>query len=167
MKTNIDINDITIRNEFKPGDIGYLIYLHGAFYKKEYNYGTEFETYVALGLCEFYKSYNPEKDRIWICEHNNKIIGFLLLMNRGEAAQLRYFFIKPEYRGIGLGSKLINLYIEFFNRCRYKKSFLWTTHELTAAAHLYKKVGFKLTEEKESNDFGKLLKEQRYDLLVG
>jgi peptidyl-dipeptidase Dcp len=166
MKTNININDITIRNEFKPGDIGYLIYLHGAFYEKEYNYGIEFETYVALGLCEFYKSYNPEKERIWICEHNNMIIGILLLMNRGEAAQLRYFFIKPEYRGIGLGSKLINLYMEFLNQCGYKKSYLWTTHELTAAAHVYKKVGFKLTEEKESNNFGKLLKEQRYDLIV-
>jgi peptidyl-dipeptidase Dcp len=166
MKTNININDITIRNEFKPGDIGYLIYLHGAFYKKEYNYGIEFETYVALGLCEFFKRYNPEKERIWICEHKNKIIGFLLLMNRGDAAQLRYYFIKPEYRGIGLGSKLMNLYMEFLNECGYKNSYLWTTNELTTAAHLYKKAGFKLTVEKESKNFGKLLKEQRYELIV-
>lgn len=159
-----DINDITIRNELKPGDIGYIIYLHGSLYKKEYNYGIEFETYVAHGLCEFYQNYNPMKDRVWICEHNNQIIGFLLLMNRGDTAQLRYFLIKPEYRGIGLGSKLMNLYMEFLTQCKYKRSYLWTTHELTTAAYLYKKFGFKLTEEKESKNFGKFLIEQRYDL---
>jgi peptidyl-dipeptidase Dcp len=167
MKTEINIQEIKIRNEFKPGDMGYLIYLHGKFYKKEYNHGIEFETYVALGLCEFYKNFNTKKERIWICEHNSKIIGFLLLMNRGDAAQLRYSFIRPEYRGIGLGSKLLELYMEYFNKCGYKKSYLWTTNELTTAAHLYKKVGFKFTEEKESTNFGKSLKEQRYDLIVG
>lgn len=95
------------------------------------------------------------------------MIGFLLLMNRGDAAQLRYFLIKPAYRGIGLGSKLMNLYMDFLQNCGYKKSYPWTTHELSTAASLYKRRGFTLTEEKESNAFGKPLKEQRYDLILG
>ncbi len=173
-KGKISLDDITIRTELKPGDIGYIIYLHGKLYKEEYNYGIEFETYVAAGLCKFYKNYNPKKERVWICEHENRIIGCLFLVNKvengvkgdREAAQLRYFLLCPEYRGIGLGSKLIALYMEFFHHCGYKKSFLWTTHELTAAAHLYLRAGFKLTEEKESTSFGKLLKEQRYDLVI-
>jgi peptidyl-dipeptidase Dcp len=94
------------------------------------------------------------------------MIGFLLLMDRGKAAQLRYFLIEPEYRGIGLGAKLLNLYMDFLRECRYKESYLWTTHELSAAAVLYKRHGFKLTEEKESTAFGKPLREQRYDLAV-
>ena len=94
------------------------------------------------------------------------MIGFLLLMDRGEAAQLRYFLIEPEYRGIGLGSKLLNLYMDFLRVCGYKASYLWTTHELTTAAVLYKKLGFQLTEEKESTAFGKPLIEQRYDLIL-
>lgn len=160
------LNDICIRTELRPGDIGYVTYLHGALYSKEYNYGIQFESYVAKGLCEFYEKYNPERNRIWACEHNNRMIGFLLLMDRGDTAQLRYFLIEPEYRGIGLGGKLLNLYIDFLGECGYKASYLWTTHELTTAAALYKKLGFGLTEEKESAAFGKPLIEQRYDLIL-
>ena len=81
-------------------------------------------------------------------------------------AQLRYFILEPEFRGIGLGSKLMNLYMEFFHHCRYKKSYLWTINEFVNATNLYKKTGFKLTEEKESDRFGKRTIEQRYDLLI-
>ena len=55
---------------------------------------------------------------------------------------------------------------DFLRECGYKSSYLWTTHELHAAIALYKKFGFTLTEEKESTTFGKLLTEQRYDLVL-
>lgn len=162
---NVSLEDISIRSELRPGDIGYVAYMHGSLYSKEYGYGLAFESYVAKGLCEFYEQYEPERNRIWACEHNDRIIGFLLLMDRGEAAQLRYFLIEPNYRGIGLGSKLMNLYMDFLQGCGYKTSYLWTTHELSTAASLYKRHGFRLTEEKASTAFGKPVREQRYDLI--
>jgi peptidyl-dipeptidase Dcp len=163
----ISLKDITIRTTLKPGDIGYVIYLHGILYSKEYSYGVEFESYVASGLYEFYKQFDQNKDCVWICEHQDKIIGFLLLMHRPQnAAQLRYFILDPAYRGIGLGNLLMNLYMKFLKEKQYARAYLLTTHELYAAAHLYKKHGFTLTEEKSSSAFGKPLKEQRYDLLV-
>lgn len=166
MKNKALLGDISIRTELQPGDLGYMIYRHGALYQREYGYGRQFEAYVAKGLCEFYEKYNPDRDRVWLCEHEDRIIGSLLLMDRGKAAQLRYFLIEPEYRGIGLGSKLMDLYMDFLCKCGYKESYLWTTHELSTAALLYKRVGFKLTEEKESTAFGKQLREQRYDLMA-
>jgi GNAT superfamily N-acetyltransferase len=169
----VSIDEIAIRTELRPGDIGYVTYLHGALYSREYGYGLQFESYVAKGLCEFYETYNPERNRIWACEHkrsspadNDRMIGFLLLMDRGAAAQLRYFLIEPEYRGIGLGAKLLNMYMEFLKQCGYKSSYLWTTHELDTAAFLYKRLGFHLTEEKASTSFGKRLIEQRYELML-
>ena len=166
MNRKISLNDIAIRTELKPGDIGYVTYMHGSLYSREYNYGLQFESYVAKGLCEFYEKYNPKRNRIWACEHNDRMIGFLLLMDRGKAAQLRYFLIEPEYRGISLGAKLLNLYMDFLHECGYKESFLWTTHELDTAARLYKRHGFQLAEERESISFGKALREQRYDLVL-
>jgi len=162
----VSLSDISIRTELRPGDIGYVTYMHGALYHKEYNYGIQFESYVAKGLCEFYEKYDPNRNRIWVCEHDARMIGFLLLMDRGESAQLRYFLIEPEYRGIGLGSKLLNLYMDFLHERGYKKSYLWTTNELSTAAFLYQRLGFQLTEEKESTAFGKPLTEQRYDLIL-
>lgn len=161
---SISLSNISIRTTLKPGDLGYIIYLHGKLYKEEYNYGIEFEAFVAQGLSEFYSKYNPERDRVWICEHEEKIVGFLLLTDRGDSAQLRYFLITPEYRGIGLGNKLMNLFFDFVKQCSYNSSYLWTTSDLHEAAHLYKKFGFKLTEEKKSSAFfGKEVTEQRYD----
>lgn len=167
MKTPLKLEDITIRTHLQPGDLGYIIYLHGVLYKQEYDYGISFESYVAMGLHEFYSKYNREKDGVWICEHKDQIIGFLLLMDRGnDTAQLRYFIIKPEYRGFGLGRKLMNLYIQRLKAAAYTHCYLWTTNEQEGAAHLYKKAGFVLTEEKKSSAFGKPLIEQRYDLRI-
>jgi GNAT superfamily N-acetyltransferase len=163
---NVSLDQISIRTALRPGDLGYVTHMHGRLYHREYDYGLSFESYVAKGLCEFYEKYSPERNCVWVCEHNDRMIGFLLLMDRGNAAQLRYFLIEPEYRGIGLGSKLLELYMEFLNASGYKESYLWTTHELDTAAFLYKRLGFKLTEEKESTAFGKPLREQRYDLIL-
>jgi ribosomal protein S18 acetylase RimI-like enzyme len=165
MNQQLSVNKITIRTELRPGDIGYVIYLHGYLYKKEYDYGIAFETYVALGLYEFYKQYDPRKDRVWVCEHEDKIVGFMLLMHReNNAAQLRYFILDPLYRSIGLGKMMMNLYMEYLKKAGFQSSYLWTTHELGAAASLYKRHGFTLTEEKSSEAFGKPLYEQKYEL---
>lgn len=162
----IDLSDIRIRTTLKPGDLGFVIHRHGRLYSEEYNYGISFETYVGAGMYEFYQNYNPEMDRVWICEHGNRIIGFVLLMHReNNTAQLRYLYLEPEYRGIGLGKKLMQLYMDFMKEKGYQSSHLWTTHELHTAASLYQRHGFRLTEEKQSTAFGKPLREQRYDLL--
>ena len=161
------LNNIIIRNQLHSGDPGYIIYLHGKLYKQQYNYGIEFEMYVAKGLVEFLQNYHAEKDRVWICEYQHKIIGSLVLMHReNNEGQLRYFLIEPEFRGLGLGKKLLKLFLNFLKESNYQSCFLWTTDEQKSAAALYKNSGFILTEEKFSNVFGKKVKEQRYDLKI-
>jgi N-acetylglutamate synthase-like GNAT family acetyltransferase len=158
--------DIRIRTKFRPGDIGYVTYLHGILYKKEYRYGVDFESYVAAGLADFQKNYDPARSRIWICEYNKKIVGCIALVSRGDSAQLRYFLIDPSCRGIGLGQKLIRMWMKFLRDAGYKHAYLLTTHELPAAAHLYTSVGFTLTHETPvTGVFGKAVREQRYDLI--
>ncbi|AEV97059.1 GNAT family N-acetyltransferase [Niastella koreensis] len=163
MKT-ITLNDIAIRTRLHPGDLGYVAYLHGDLYTKENGYGLSFESYVLSGLGEFSYGYNPEADRIWMCEHDGKMIGFLLAQHRPAAIQLRYFIFRPEYRGIGLGKKLMTEFIGFMKQRGVKDAYLWTTDEQLAAISLYTRFGFKLTEERHSHSFGKPLTERRYDL---
>ena len=161
----VPVDDITIRTVLQPGDIGYVIYMHGSLYGQEYNFGLSFEAYVAKGLYEFYAHYDETLDRVWVAEHGGKIVGFLSLMHRepGEA-QLRYFILDPAYRGIGLGKKLSRLFMDHLRSAGYDRAFLWTTDELYTAAHIYRKMGFRLSTEAASESFGKPLKEQRYDL---
>jgi peptidyl-dipeptidase Dcp len=151
MTTKKSLNHINIRTSLLPGDIGYVIHLHGYLYQKEYDYGITFETYVANGLIEFYNQYDQEKDAVWICEHDHIIIGFLLLIHReNNTAQLRYFILEPGFRGIGLGKALIGLFMQHVKAKGFKHVYLWTTHEQEAAAAIYKKHGFKLKEKKYS-----------------
>jgi peptidyl-dipeptidase Dcp len=163
----VTLSEIRIRNDLRPGDLGYVVHRHGVLYAAEYGYGLAFEAYVAAGLQEFHDRYDPSRDRVWVCEDQGRIVGFLLLMHRdSDAAQLRYFLIEPECRGIGLGKKLMGLYMDFLRACGYRSSYLWTTHELAAAASLYTRHGFRLAEERPSTAFGKALREQRYEVTL-
>lgn len=157
-------SNLSIRNDLRAGDLGAVIHLHGAMYYEEYNYSLSFESYVAAGLAEFYQQYDPERDRVWIVEDEGRMIGFLLLMHRGaRSSQLRYYILLKPYRGMGIGKKLMQEYMQWLYDKGYDHSYLWTTDELPAAASLYTRYGFNLTEEKPSSAFGKELKEQRYD----
>lgn len=166
MPDTITLNDISIRTELHPGDAGSIMNMHGRLYFNEYGYTTIFESYVAKGLGEFLEKYNPERNRIWVCEHGGRMIGSLVLMDRGQAAQLRYFLLEPEYRGFGLGTKLMDLFMEFSRACGYTSSYLWTTEQQLTAARLYMRCGYQLSEEKPSTAFGVSLTEQRYDLIL-
>jgi peptidyl-dipeptidase Dcp len=166
MTTGIRLDDITCRNELRPGDLGYVAYLHGRIYAGECGYGLHFESYVLQGLQEFADQYDPDKDKVWICEHDNNIVGFLLGFHRADSLQLRYFILLPGYRGIGLGKKLMTDFLAFMKQRQYTRAFLWTTNEQHAATSLYTRHGFRLTEEKISDAFDKQLIERKYELQV-
>jgi GNAT superfamily N-acetyltransferase len=162
------LDDISIRTELRPGDFGAVIQMHGVLYAAEHGYGIQFESYVAEGIHEFYSRYDPARDRAWICERDGVMVGSLFCMHREDcAAQLRYFLTRPEYRGIGLGKRLMGLFMEHLAAQGYRSAYLWTVNELPAAASLYKRHGFRLVEEKPGAAFfNKPLLEQRYELIL-
>ncbi|WP_121809266.1 GNAT family N-acetyltransferase [Mucilaginibacter kameinonensis] len=162
-----DLASIKIRNKLLPGDLGYIAHVHGDLYAKECGYGLDFEAYVLQGLKDFALEYDTAKDKVWICEHENRIIGFLVAQHRGgDVLQFRYFIFLPQYRGIGLGKKLMQEFLDFMKQGGYTSAYLWTTEEQHSAIALYTRYGFKLSDEKPSNAFGKELVEQRYDLVL-
>jgi ribosomal protein S18 acetylase RimI-like enzyme len=167
MKSPEVFKDILIRTEIVPGDIGYVIHMHGRIYKKECGYGLDFESYVASGLHEFVGQLPTKRTQGWVCERDSRIVGFLALMDRGEQAQLRYFVIDPSVRGMGLGKKLMELFMDYLKANNYKGAFLLTTKELPTAAHLYTSHGFVLKDERATEyPFGKPVVEQRYELTL-
>lgn len=155
MKVGLD--DISIRTSYQPGDIGYITYLHGTLY----DFGKSFEAYVSETLGSFYKTLDAKKERFWIAEHNAQIIGTIAVKNTEGIAQLRYFLIHPDYRGIGLGKKFMDLFISFIKEAGYSTSFLLTEKQLETAIGLYERYGFKYISS-NTTDFD--LVELRYEL---
>jgi GNAT superfamily N-acetyltransferase len=155
---------IRLRHEFKPGDIGYLIYLHGTLYAKEYGWDHTFEAYVAGPLAEFAKS-RTERERIWIVEMDEQVVGSIAIVEASlEEAQLRWLLLHPKLRGQGVGRVLCEEAVGFCKSSGYRTIFLWTVSELRAAAGLYKAMGFRVTEENRHKIWGKTITEQRYEL---
>ena len=164
--TTISLKDIHIRTQLLPGDLSFVIQAHTDLYYREFGYGRSFEYYVIKGMAAFYEVYTPERSCVWVCEHKDEKIGFLCLMDRGEAAQLRYFFLDARYRGIGLGTELMNRFMSFLKEKEYAACYLWTTNEQLAAARLYQRFSFHLTEEKVNDKtFDKVVIEQKYELI--
>lgn len=149
------LENITIRHELKPGDLGKVVELHGRIYAQEYGFGLGFEAYVMESMLEFYGQYDPQQDKVWIVEEQGSMVGFLLLMHRqDQQAQLRYFILEKEFRGIGLGKKLMQEWMDFYQEKGYKGAYLYTTSGLESAASLYERFGFKKISQIKSKTFG-------------
>lgn len=159
--------DISYRYDLRPGDIGYIIYLHSKIYDQESNFSNEFESYVIKTFYDFLENYSPEKDRLWMAEYNSKIIGCIAIVHQSEKeAQLRWFLSDPSFRGLGIGKKLLNDAISFCIEKKYKNVFLLTTDQQESALRMYQAAGFKLTRSEKVHQWGTIFRDQRYDLEI-
>lgn len=156
-----------IRTEIRPGDIGYVIYLHGSLYAREFGLDHTFEADVARSLGEFAKGYDPAKDLFAVAEIEGRIVGSIMIAGlEDQVAQLRFFLVHPDARGHGLGRRLINAALDFCRERGFRTVWLWTLSELKAAGHLYREAGFKVTHEATREIWGATRTEQRYDLTL-
>ena len=156
----------TIRHDLRPGDLGRVTELHGVVYAAEYRFDHTFEAYVAKTLGEFGQTLRPERDRLWLAERGDRLLGSIGIIGRDQnAAQLRWFLVHLEVRGRGLGRRLLGEAVAFCRAAGYRSVYLWTVSPLTDAARLYTAAGFQKTEEKPVQAlWGTMLAEQRYDL---
>ena len=92
--------------DFKPGDLGRIIHLHGLLSAREFGLDPTFETDVAGQLAEFTRS-RGDGDRLWIAERDGNFVGFIAGVSLSpKDAQLRWFLIDPSARGLGLEERL-------------------------------------------------------------
>jgi N-acetylglutamate synthase-like GNAT family acetyltransferase len=157
---------VTLRTTLKPGDLGAIVALHGTFYAREYGFDTTFEAYVAGPLAQFALTAS-ERERLWIAEQGGRLAGCVAIVAASEhTAQLRWYLVEPAARGAGLGRRLLDEAVSFARSCGYERVILWTVSALTAAAHLYRRAGFGLVEEKPGRRWGALVVEQKYELAL-
>lgn len=156
---------VTIRTELKPGDVGMLIHMHGWIYAKECGYNHFFEGYVCKTFYDLLQTYSPDKDRFWLAEANGEIVGSIAIIGHSnKKAQLRWFMLHPDARGMGLGKKLLHEAISYCKDRGFQFIFLETTEDQNTAIGMYVKAGFKKISEQEIESWGKHHIEQTYEL---
>ena len=153
--------------QHRPGDIGWMISLHGEVYHREYGWNADFERLVAGIGAEFLAGFDPRRERAWIAEVDGERVGCAMVVqvSRSEA-KLRLVLVDPRARGLGLGRRLVREAIAFARRCGYRKLSLWTNDCLHAARAIYVAAGFELVKEEPHLSFGKQLVGQYWALAL-
>jgi len=155
---------ITLRTALRPGDLGYIVSLHGIIYARERGFDPTFEAYVAGPLSKFVQTAGS-RECLWIAEKASQIVGCVAIVAASpETAQLRWFLVATDARGTGLGKRLLEEAVAFSKNCGYAEIILWTESGLTVAAHLYQSAGFRKVEEKPGRLWGVDLVEEKYVL---
>jgi ribosomal protein S18 acetylase RimI-like enzyme len=161
------IDGVRIRSDFRAGDIGAVVRLHGVLYAEEHGFDRSFEATVAEELGGFALGFDAERSRVWVAERGGEIVGSIVMAAESERRlQLRWFLVHPYCRSMGVGRRLLDGALDFARDNGARAVFLWTLHDLDAAIRLYRLNGFELTETVTRERWGTTVTEQRYDLAL-
>ncbi len=157
--------NIRVRTDLRPGDLGHILTQHGLLYAQECDYDHTFEGYVAETMMHFAHSFDPVRERVWIVEANETMVGSIGIVGQSAVqARLRWFLLDPSVRGIGLGKWLMTQALDFARMHGYTSVLLSTVGELTPAVRLYESAGFALVSEQKIKMWGQEITEQFYEL---
>lgn len=138
-------HEVVLR-DIRPGDLGWVVQMHGALYHAEYGWNSDFEALVAEIVADFARTHDAERERAWIAESAGERVGcvFVVKGSKPDTAKLRLLCLTPAARGLGLGGRLVDEVIGYATEKGYRRIELWTHANLLAARKIYAKRGFEL-----------------------
>ncbi len=163
---SIDPNmEIEISAGFRPGALGRIAEMHGAYYAREWRFPPVFEARVAAGLADFVPRLDRPANQMWLAMQAGQIKGSAAIdgedLGDGKA-HLRWVIVEDDLRGTGTGRRLLAEALKFCDETGFAEIHLWTFHGLMAARQLYESSGFVLAEEWTGTQWGMDLPEQRF-----
>lgn len=149
----------------RPGDLGWVVQIHGELYDREYGWDVRFEGLIADVIGGFVRNWDPARERCWIAEHRGENVGSIFLV-RGtdEVAKLRLLVVDPRARGLGIGTRLVRECVAFAREAGYRKVSLWTNDVLVAARRIYEAEGFGIVATEVHDSFGVPLTAETWEL---
>jgi ribosomal protein S18 acetylase RimI-like enzyme len=165
-RQNQPMDQISIRRELRPGDLGAIIQHHGRLYSREYGLDSGMEAHVAAAVARAaLRGFPRESEAVWIVERDGRHAGSLAMTDEGDGvACIRFFLLDPELRGQGLGRRLLDELLDTARKKGFERAVLETFSDLTAAAHLYREQGFHVVSAETGPRWGRAeLTYQRYE----
>ncbi|TCK27482.1 bifunctional helix-turn-helix transcriptional regulator/GNAT family N-acetyltransferase [Pseudonocardia endophytica] len=147
----------------EPGDLGWVVSRHGSLYASEYGWDGTFETLVA-GVAARYAEAADPRSAGWIAEVDGERAGSVFCVPGADedTAVLRLLLVEPGFRGLRIGSRLVDECLRFARRAGFRRITLWTVDLLDSARHIYERAGFHLDDENTVHRFGAELNSQNW-----
>ena len=102
--------------------------------------------YYDKEIHNMYEAYNKEGCAYFIITDNDNVIGGggiqPLKGTDKNICELQKVYLKKEYRGKGIGQRILELCIDFAKEAKYDAIYLETFPNMKGAQKLYKKLGF-------------------------
>jgi GNAT superfamily N-acetyltransferase len=153
-----------IRRLGRPGDLGWVVMVHGEVYASEFGWDTTFEALVARIVADYAAGHDSAREAAWIAEVEGRRVGCVFCVAADDTAKLRILLVHPDGRGHGVGGRLVDTCLRFAREAGYSRIRLWTNHPLVAARKIYLDRGFILVDEQPHHSFGVDLIGQTYEL---
>ena len=103
--------------------------------------------YADTILDTLFEAYNIEKAIYFIIEKNGEILGGAGIKQldnyTGKVCELQKMYFLPKARGIGLGSKMMDICLQKAREFGFEQCYLETLPYMQDARKLYRKAGFK------------------------
>lgn len=150
-----------------PGVVGRITELHATYYYEQWGFDVSFETQVGRELSGFIGEFQGTRDGFWVARVNGEFAASAAIDGRtaeSEGVRLRWFIVEPRFQGRGIGRTLLGEAVEFCRKAGCRKAYLWTFEGLHVARALYEEHGFILSEEHSINQWGRVIREQKFVL---
>jgi GNAT superfamily N-acetyltransferase len=147
-KTPKDGKKIVLR-PFGGGDSNRVIDLMREVYIEEMGWHMSFLREAIKILKDMLITWDPKQDLFVLAEFEGTLVGLLYMVSQSDGRGLvRWLTVKKDYRGMGIGKRLLEMAVYFARKKRHKKIVLVTVDELKRAREVYARAGFVETGRK-------------------
>jgi DNA-binding MarR family transcriptional regulator/predicted N-acetyltransferase YhbS len=150
----------------RPGDLGWMVYRHGAVYAEEFGWNADFETWVARIVADYAADRDSKRAAAWIAEVDGAPAGSVLCVPSEDSgtARLRVLLVERWARGLGIGGRLVDEVTRFARGAGYARVTLSTYDALASARRIYQAAGYTLARAEPERAFGRDLVAQEWTL---
>ena len=152
----------------EPGDLGWLIGLHGRWYAENKGFNLQFEWTVAQIVADVAPRLSPPLVTMLVARDDEGPLATLTAdggdPDEAGRGHIRIVIAEPRAQGRGLGQRLLAEGLANLRAAGLSGAYLDTFAGLDAARRVYEKAGFRLTAEAEGDTWGTPVNEQRFIL---
>jgi ribosomal protein S18 acetylase RimI-like enzyme len=151
-----------------PGDLGWLIAMHGQWYAENTGFGIAFEAKVAEIAGNVAARLAPPRVSMFFAR--DEVGPFASLTADGDdpdecrRGHIRLVIADPRAQGSGVGRQLLAMGLANLRASGLTGAYLDTFQGLDTARALYLGAGFRLASEADGDTWGVKVREQRYVL---